>query len=93
MYCNEYTEELYAIGVVIEKKGQGIFVVRLEDGRVLPFCQMGRGRMTGKVFPEIGERAKIVEAPYATGQGRITLIKPTKRKQQSQSSPSETEGK
>ena len=64
----EPQEEQYQQGEVIEQRNF-TFVIRLDDGRVLPHCFIGRDRKA--LFPKVGERVWVLESPYDPGHARI----------------------
>jgi hypothetical protein len=68
MNSEEQPKEQYQQGEVIEQRNF-TFVIRLDDGRVLPHCFIGRDMKA--VFPKVGQRVWVLESPYDPGQARI----------------------
>ena len=66
MNSEEQPEEQYQQGEVIEQRNF-TFVIRLDDGRVLPHCFIGRDMKA--VFPKVGQRVWVLESPYDPGTG------------------------
>ncbi len=67
-------------GEVIEHKADAYFEVRLDDGRVLPLCfigrrNVGRGVDLSRLIPKVGDRIWVEESPYNPGHARIIIHK------------------
>ena len=77
MNSEEQPEEQYQQGEVIEQRyfeqGNFTFVIRLDDGRMLPHCFIGRDMKA--LLPKVGERVWVLESPYDPGHARILTNK------------------
>lgn len=82
---DEYPQPEIVQGEVIERKPNALFVIRLDDGRVLSSCYLPPFvRYHAKFFPEVGDQVWVEPSPYDADRGRIGKRILTKQKPEQQ---------